>query len=102
MDPAIVNMAPKKSRRTLWVIIGIVIVILIGISAVIYSLQDASKPAAVTSDASTTAVTETVASKDEVKQNLADADESIKQAATDQAAAKDAQNEGDSQIKVGN
>jgi flagellar basal body-associated protein FliL len=88
---------PRSSRRLLFVGLGAVIALIILIAVVAFALAGGTKQESNTPPASSDNVTST----ETAKQNLTDVESSIKQAQTDQAAAKAALKEGDKQIKVG-
>lgn len=92
--------APKKSRRLLWIGIGAIVLTILVVVVIALVLNGSKKEeVASTKEAEQTA---TVASNEDVKQNLAVLDATIKQANTDQSAAKAALKDGTNQIKVGN
>jgi len=91
----------KPSRRLLLVgIIGGFLFIVIIVTTIFMLVNSTTKPEVASTKKTETE--ETVASKDKVKQNLATLDADVKQAATDQAAAKAALKANEKQIKVGN
>lgn len=92
--------APKKSRRLLWVGLGAAVLTVLVVVVVALALNGSKKQeTATTNEAAQVA---SVATNEDVKQNLAVLDATLKQAGTDQAAAKAALKDGTSQIKVGN
>jgi flagellar basal body-associated protein FliL len=90
----------KTSRRMLYVGLVAVVVVIIAVIIGALAMLGTSKKEVATS--TNTAVAPQIASKDDVKQSLAQLDTTMKQAATDPAAAKAAIKDGTNQIKVGN
>ncbi|MFZ2544574.1 MAG: hypothetical protein WAW80_01220 [Candidatus Saccharimonadales bacterium] len=89
----------KPSRRLLWVGVAVVVAVISSIAVVSYLLVTSTKKETAVTQ---TSVTPTVATKEQVIQNLATLDSSIKQAAIDQAAVKDAIKVSENQPKLGN
>ncbi len=87
-------------RMALVGVIAVVVVIAAIVIASVFIFGSTKKEAATNTEASPSP-TPTVATKDEVQQSLTNLNATMKQAATDQAAAKAAIKDGTSQIKVG-
>lgn len=94
----------QNSRRLLLVLVAVVVIIFITATAVMIALFGTPKKQATTStEVSSAQTTQTaVATKDDVQQNLSELDTSIKQAESDQTAAKAALNDSKNQVKLGN
>lgn len=94
---------PKKSRRLLWIGITIAAITAFVVIATVVVFNNSKKEEAVSSN-STSAETQdaAIATNEDVKQNLSELDATLKQATTDQAAAKAALKDGTNQIKVAN
>ena len=91
----------QPSRNRLWIIVGIAVFILVMLGAIFYFVFGTVKPES-TSTTATTTTTVTTATKEDVQKNLSEARETLKQATTDQAAAKAAMDDSKNQVKVGN
>lgn len=92
----------KKSYKLVWIAGASLatFVIILGATFALVS-QTAKKEDAKTATTTTTSSDQTVASKDEVKKSLENVSSTLKQAATDQAAAKAALGDSKNQVKVG-
>jgi len=89
----------KSSKRPLVIGLAVAVVVIAVIAVVsVVILNSTKKEAAVSPSPSPTP---TVATKEQVQQSLAELNATMKQAATDQAAAKSAINDGNNQVKVG-
>ena len=95
----------QSSKRLVWTIIGVAVVVFVVISGILYILFGMStagnKPAA-TTNKSQSSTAQATATEQDVKNNLNQLNAAIKQASLDQQAARTAINEGKNQVKVGN
>lgn len=96
------NTATKSNRKLLTVLAIVVVLVVVAAVAVYALLGSSGSKSKTASTASTGQPFPRVATKDQVKQNLTDLNDSLKQATTDQAAAKTALQESQTQVKVGN
>jgi len=93
----------QKSYRLVWLVAASVAVLAVIIGIVVFIVLGAgTKKESDSVATSAPSASPSIATKAQIEQNLKDIDASIKQAATDQAAAKAALKDGDKQIKVGN
>lgn len=91
---------PKKSSKHLVLMGGIVaVVVIIAVAITLFAMLNTTKKEAATT--ASPSPTPTVATKAQVQQSLAELETTMKQAASDQAAAKSAINDGTNQVKVG-
>lgn len=100
MEPVLRTQEPKKSKRVLWIVFGVVAVVLIAVAAY-YFITKSTEPEKTT--VNTPQATEqevTVASKSEVTQNLSSLNEALKQASADQGVAKAALKDANTPVKV--
>jgi hypothetical protein len=95
------DQSKSSSRRMIFIGVAVVAVVAIVIVVVSVVMLGTTKKEDATTTLTPAKVT-TIASKDDVQQNLSQLDSTLKQAQTDQAAAKAALKDGTSQIKVGN
>ena len=91
----------KTDRRMALVGVAVVVVVIAAIVIASVFIFGSTKKETASTTASPSP-TPTIATKDEVQQSLTNLDSTMKQAATDQAAAKAAIKDGTNQIKVAN
>lgn len=90
----------KKSSRTVWIVVGAVVVFCIVLGVAIYLIVQSNTKK--TSDSTTAATSVHVSTKSEVQQNLSNLNNSVKQAKADQSAAKTVLENSKTQVKIGN
>lgn len=93
------NVPEQPSKRLLWVGIGAVILLVAVIVGISFMMASTSKKDEAKSISPTPPQ---VATKQEITENLSTLNESVKQAAKDQTAAKEAVKASTAQTKVGN
>lgn len=92
---------PKKSRRALWIILAVFVVILLAAGAAYALIAMNNKPKTQETASSPSPKPQvTLATKEQVSENLSSLSDSVKQMSADQAAAKAAMTDAKNQIKA--